>query len=109
MLFVKPEQNQSIWVPKHNLILTPTMTLVLKHTLSSTKYELTDLVNSGNNSGYYIFIGLDLSNLESGEYEYQLLDADGWQKEVGLLQVMSVLKDPISYNKSNQTIVYNGK
>lgn len=109
MLFVKPEQNQTIWVPKHNTIFTSTATLLLNHTLSNKTYEFPELVNTGHNSGYYIFIGLDLTGLESGEYEYRLLDANGYQKEIGMLQIMSVLKDPISYNKTNQTIVYNGK
>lgn len=107
MLFVKPEQNQSIWIPKHNKIFTDTVDIELIHLLTGENQVFTNVKDQDINSGYFIFIGLDFSNLTSGEYEYRLI-SDGYQKETGLLQVMTRLTEPISYKHDNKTIIYNG-
>ena len=109
MIFIKPEQSQAIWIPKHEKVDTYSMTLILKHKLSENEYEFPDLIDSGRNSGYIIFINMDFSQLESGEYEYKLLDVNRKTKERGLLQVMTKLKDPISYKKDKKTIIYGNK
>ena len=106
MIFIKPEQNQAIWIPKHDKVDTYSMTLILKHKLSENEYEFPDLIDSGRNSGYIIFINMDFSQLESGEYEYKLLDMKLKTKEKGLLQVMTRLSEPISYKTKNKTIIY---
>lgn len=108
MLFVKPEPNQSLWIPKHNKVFTDTVDVELIHLLTAETHVFTSLKDQDVNSGYYIFIGLDFSNLDSGEYEYRLI-SDGYQKETGLLQVMTRLTEPISYKHNNKTIVYNGQ
>lgn len=109
MIFIKPEQSQAIWIPKHDEVDTYSMTLILKHKLSENEYEFPDLIDSGLNSGYFIFINMDFSQLESGEYEYKLLDVNQKTKERGLLQVMAQLEDPISYKKDKKTIIYGSK
>ena len=106
MLFIKPENNQSIWIPKHNKVFTDKLKLVLEHTLTHKTTEFNDLTDHDVNSGYFLFYGLDFRNLDSGEYEYKLFDGDGWQKENGMLQVMTKLSEPISYKHNNQTIIY---
>ena len=108
MLFVKPEPNQSLWIPKHNKVFTDTVDVELIHLLTGENQVFTSLKDQDVNSGYFIFIGLDFSNLDSGEYEYRLI-SDGYQKETGLLQVMTRLTEPISYKHNNKTIVYNGQ
>lgn len=106
MIFIKPEDNQSIFIAKHNEAEGP-FKLILTHNLSHKVSEFDNLSNQGNKSGYWIFTGLDFRYLESGEYSYSLVAANGYQKEVGLLQVMSTVKEPISYKKDNQKTIYN--
>ena len=109
MIFIKPEEGQVIWIPKHDKVDPYSMTLILKHKLSENEYEFPDLVDVDRNSGYFIFLNMDFSQLESGEYEYKLLDMNQKTKERGLLQVMTKLKDPISYKKDKKTIIYGSK
>lgn len=117
MIFIRPEDNQSIFIPKHNLAEGP-FKLILEHNLSHKVTEFENLENHGNKAGYWIFTGLDFRYLAAGEYTYSLIAANvvpeeqrdfvsGWQKEKGLLQVMSTLKDPISYKTSTEKIIYN--
>lgn len=106
MIFIKPEDNQSIFIAKHNEAEGP-FKLILTHNLSHKVSEFDNLTNHGNKSGYWIFTGLDFRYLESGEYSYSLVAANGYQKEAGLLQVMSTVKEPISYKKDNQKTIYN--
>lgn len=106
MIFIKPEDNQSIFIAKHNEAEGP-FKLILTHNLSHKVSEFDNLTNNGNKSGYWIFTGLDFRYLESGEYSYSLVAANGYQKEAGLLQVMSTVKEPISYKKDNQKTIYN--
>ena len=106
MIFIKPEDNQSIFIAKHNAAEGP-FKLILTHNLSHKVSEFDNLTNQDNKSGYWIFTGLDFRYLESGEYSYSLVAADGYQKEAGLLQVMSTVKEPISYKKDNQKTIYN--
>lgn len=106
MIFIKPDEGQIIWVPKHNKADTYSMTLILKHKLSDNEYIFDDLVDVYERNGYYVFLNMNFSKLESGEYEYRLLDMNGKSKEKGLLEVMTRLTEPISYNTENKTIVY---
>lgn len=106
MIFIKPEDNQSIFIAKHNEAEGP-FKLILTHNLSHKVSEFDNLTNQGNKLGYWIFTGLDFRYLESGEYSYSLVAANGYQKEAGLLQVMSTVKEPISYKKDNQKTIYN--
>jgi len=106
MIFIKPEDNQSIFIAKHNAAEGP-FKLILTHNLSHKVSDFDNLTNNGNKSGYWIFTGLDFRYLESGEYSYSLVAANGYQKEAGLLQVMSTVKEPISYKKDNQKTIYN--
>lgn len=106
MIFIKPEENQSIFIAKHNAAEGP-FKLILTHNLSHKVSEFDNLTNQGNKEGYWIFTGLDFRYLESGEYSYSLVAANGYQKEAGLLQVMSTVKEPISYKKDNQKTIYN--
>ena len=106
MIFIKPEDNQSIFIAKHNEAEGP-FKLILTHNLSHKVSEFDNLTNNGNKSGYWIFTGLDFRYLEAGEYSYSLVAANGYQKEAGLLQVMSTVKEPISYKKDNQKTIYN--
>lgn len=106
MIFIKPEDNQSIWISKHNLAKEPYI-LKLTHNLTQKETEFVNLTDAGQNSGYHIFYGLDFRSLESGEYTYSLLDDSGYQKETGLIQVMSILKDPITYKKQSEKIIYS--
>lgn len=106
MIFIKPEDNQSIFIAKHNAAEGP-FKLILTHNLSHKVSEFDNLTNQGSKSGYWIFTGLDFMYLESGEYSYSLVAANGYQKEAGLLQVMSTVKEPISYKKDNQKTIYN--
>ena len=106
MIFIKPEDNQSIFIAKHNAAEGP-FKLILTHNLSHKVSEFDNLANQGSKSGYWIFTGLDFRYLESGEYSYSLVAANGYQKEAGLLQVMSTVKEPISYKKDNQKTIYN--
>lgn len=106
MIFIKPEDSQSIFIAKHNEAEGP-FKLILTHNLSHKVSEFDNLSNQGNKSGYWIFTGLDFRYLESGEYSYSLVAANGYQKEAGLLQVMSTVKEPISYKKDNQKTIYN--
>lgn len=108
MLFVRPQENQSLWIPKHNKVFTDTVDIECKHLLTGENQVFTSLKDQDVNSGYYIFIGLDFSKFDSGEYEYRLI-SNGYQKETGLLQVMTRLTEPISYKHNNKTIVYNGQ
>lgn len=109
MIFIKPEDGQAIWIPKHDKVETSFMTLILKHKMSGNEYEFTELNDVGRNSGYIIFTGMDFSSLESGEYEYKLLDMNLKTKERGLLQAMTKLKDPITYTHKEKTIIYRNK
>lgn len=106
MIFIKPEDNQSIFIAKHNEAEGP-FKLILTHNLSHKVSEFDNLTNQGYKSGYWVFTGLDFRYLESGEYSYSLVAANGYQKEAGLLQVMSTVKEPISYKKDNQKTIYN--
>lgn len=108
MLFIKRQQN-SIWIPKHNSYKGP-FVLELTHNITGKKTEFENLKNEGSNSGYYIFLGLDFRTLESGEHTYRLINENGYQMELGLLQVMHELTEPISvsYKKKTNKITYNG-
>ena len=106
MIFIKPEEGQAIWIPKHNNVDPNYMTLILKHKLSENEYTFPEITDVDRNSGYFIFINMDFSQLESGEYEYKLLDMNLKTKEKGLLQVMTRLSEPISYKTKNKTIIY---
>ena len=106
MIFIKPEDNQSLFISKHNLAYGP-YTLILTHNLSNEEYKFENLVDHGYRSGYLVFVGMDFRYLQSGEYTYNVIDQhSGYQKETGLLQVMTQLKENISYKKDNQTIIY---
>lgn len=105
MIFIKPENNQSIFISKHNLADGP-FKLVLTNNLSNEVFEFPDLIDQGYKSGYWIFTNMDFRYLTSGEYTYSLIAANGYQKETGLLQVMTVLNEPITYKKDNNTIIY---
>lgn len=109
MIFIKPEEGQAIWIPKHNKVDPNYMTLILKHKLSENEYTFPEINDVDRNSGYFIFINMDFSQLESGEYEYKLLDMNLKTKERGLLQVMTQLREPISYKKDKKTIIYGSK
>lgn len=107
MIFLKKSQN-TIWIPKHNSFVGP-FKLVLTHNLTQKIFEYPELTDEGMNSGYYIFLGLDFTGLESGENTYALYDSDGNLCENGLLQVMVELSEPISisYKKDRNKIIYN--
>lgn len=105
MIFIKPEDNQSIFISKHNKAEAP-FTLILIHNLSNEEYKFENLTDHGYRSSYLIFSGLDFRYLQSGEYKYSVIDNSGYQKEAGLLQVMAKLEENISYKKDNQTIIY---
>lgn len=107
MLFVQPEDNQSVYISKHNLADGP-FTLILEHNLTHARHEFDNLIDKGYKSGYWIFIGLDFRDLESGEYTYSLIAANGYQKERGLLQVMTPLRQSVSYNSNINKTTYNG-
>ena len=106
MIFIKPEDGQSIFIPKHNLAEGP-FKLILEHNLSHKTTEFEGLTDVGYKSGYWIFTNMDFRYLQSGEYTYRLMEKNGWQKEKGLLQVMSTLKESISYKTNTQKIIYN--
>lgn len=108
MIFLKKTQTV-IWVPRHCNAVGP-YRLKITNSISQNEYEFDNLENEGYRSGYWIFMNLDLSKLESGEHEYKLFDKDNNLIENGLIQVMYQLTEPISVSYNNQTnkIVYNG-
>ena len=106
MIFIKPEDNQSIFISKHTDGVGP-YKLVLKHNLTNEDSEFDNLTNSGYKSGYLVFINLDFRYLNSGEHTYNVYDSTGSLLESGLLQVMTTLKETISYKKNTEKIIYN--
>ena len=106
MIFLKKDQ-RAIWIPKHFKSDNP-ITLTLTHNLTHKVHEYTDLEDAGHHTNYWIFYGLDFTNLQSGEYTYRLSFGNGG--EVGLLQLMKDVTDPISvsYKKEQNTVIYNG-
>lgn len=117
MIFLKKDQT-SIWIPKHFKSDNP-ITLTLTHNLTHKLHEYTDLVDAGHHTNYWIFYNMDFSDLQSGEYTYRLTESAGADAyklsfgnggEVGLLQVMKDVTDPISvsYKKEQNTVIYNG-
>ena len=106
MIFLKKDQT-SLWIPKHFKSDNP-ITLTLTHNLTHKVHEYTDLEDAGHHTNYWIFYGLDFTDLQSGEYTYRLSVGNGG--EVGLLQVMKEVTDPISvsYKKEQNTVIYNG-
>lgn len=107
MIFIE-RSSTAIWVPKHTEGEGP-YKLIIQHNMTHTERVIDGLKNEGYKSGYWIFIGLDLSDLEGGECTYRVYDKDDNELEVGLLQVMTTLKDPISYKKDKKTIIYGNK
>ena len=107
MIFIK-RFNTAIWVPRHSNGEGP-YKLVIKHNMTGSETVLDDLKNEGYKSGYWIFIGLDLRSLEGGECTYRVYDKDNNELEVGLLQVMHTLSEPVSvsYKKNTEKIIYN--
>lgn len=106
MIFVKNDQNV-IRISKHKVDNGGVYTLKLVHNMTNTDHTLSDLKNNGSNSGYWIFYGVDLSELQTGEYTYTLYDDKDETLETGLLQVYSDIKDPISYRRNKEkTTVY---
>ena len=117
MIFLKKDQT-SIWIPKHFKSDNP-VTLTLTHNMTHEAHEYTDLVDVGHHTNYWIFYNMDFSDLPSGEYTYRLTESAGADAyklsfgnggEVGLLQVMKEVIDPISvsYKKEQNTVIYNG-
>lgn len=106
MIFLKKDQ-RAIWIPKHFKSDNP-ITLTLTHNLTHKVHEYTDLEDAGHHTNYWIFYGLDFTDLQSGEYTYRMSVGNGG--EVGLLQVMKEVTDPISvsYKKEQNTVIYNG-
>lgn len=106
MIFLKKDQ-RAIWIPKHFKSDNP-ITLTLTHNLTHKVHEYTDLEDAGHHTNYWILYGLDFTGLQSGEYTYRLSVGNGG--EVGLLQVMKEVTDPISvsYKKEQNTVIYNG-
>ena len=107
MIFIKPEDNQSIFIAKHNEAEGP-FKLILTHNLSHKVSDFDNLTNNGNKSGYWIFINMDFRELSSGEHTNKVFDKDNNQLETGLLQVMYELSEPISYNTEKTTVQYGG-
>ena len=107
MIFIKPEDNQSIFIAKHNAAEGP-FKLILTHNLTGAEYTFNDLKNEGYKSGYWIFINMDFRELSSGEHTYKVFDKDNNQLETGLLQVMYELSEPISYKTEKTTVQYGG-
>ena len=107
MIFIKPEDNQSIFIAKHNAAEGP-FKLILTHNLTGAEHTFNDLKNEGYKSGYWIFINMDFRELSSGEHTYKVFDKDNNQLETGLLQVMYELSEPISYNTEKTTVQYGG-
>lgn len=105
MLFVK-KSSTAVWIPRHFDADGP-YKLQLSHNLTGAEHTFNDLKNEGYKSGYWIFMGLDLRELESGEHTYRVFDSENNQIETGLLQVMYQLSEPISY-KTEKTVVQYG-
>lgn len=107
MIFIKKDQ-QSIWIPRHYKPEPEDtqLELVLTHKISQNEYRFPDLMDAGANTNYWIFYNMDFSTLQSGEYKYRVRTKYGF--EIGILQVMEEIKDPISYNKEQNKVIYNG-
>ena len=101
MIFISKTDN-SIWIPKHRNHSGP-LTLTMKHNLTGTLYVFDNLVNVTDSGNYWSFTNLNFSNLQSGEYNYNLNDI-----ETGLLQVEHENKDDINYNTEKTIIQYGG-
>jgi hypothetical protein len=107
MIFIKKDHN-SIWIPKHYKDMYPPFRLVLKHNLTDVEYTYNELEDVGMHTNYWIFYGMDFSQLDSGEHTYTLFNKYNSIVEEGLLQVMTEHKTPISYNKKQNKVIYNG-
>lgn len=106
MIFIK-RSSTTIWIPQHTKAEGP-FTLSLSHNMTGTECSFNDLKNEGYKSGYWIFTNLDLRELTSGEHTYKVFDRDNNEIEVGLLQVMYELSEPISYKTEKTTVQYGG-
>lgn len=105
MLFVK-RSTTAIWIPRHCDAVGP-YRLLFVHNMTNAEHSFNDLTNEGYKSGYWIFMNLDLRELESGEHTYKVFDVNNNEIETGLVQVMYQLSEPISYN-TEKTIVQYG-
>lgn len=100
MIFIDREQT-TLMIPKHVIIDEP-LKLTLRHNLTDTIYEFNNLTNTDTSTLYWIFVGLDFTSLQTGEYNY---DLNGL--ETGLLSVNTTETTPISYT-TEKTIVQYG-
>lgn len=100
MIFIEKE-TASIWIPRHSNHEGVDMKLTLVHNLTGTEYEFNSLTNIGVTTNYWVFTNLDFTNLQSGEYNYNLSDL-----ETGLLCVNSDTTESIDYNIKKTTIQY---
>ena len=107
MIFIKKDQ-KSIWIPRHYKPEPEDtqLELVLTHRMSQNEYKFTDLEDIGSKTNYWIFYNMDFTDLLSGEYKYRVRTKYGF--EFGILQVMEDIKDPISYRKEQNKVIYNG-
>lgn len=108
MIFIKRDQ-KNIHIPRHSKTESEelTLTLKLKHNLTGTLTEMTDLKDYGFKTAYFAFYGLDFTDMQSGEYNYYLCNGVA-QLETGLLNVENENKEVISYKKESNKLIYNG-
>lgn len=105
MIWIK-NNDDSITIPKHEIVLGAEFILKLFHQLTGQEFVFDELENISTHSKLYVFEE-DFSDLLDGTYNYYLY-TDDELIENGLLVYGDFVSEVNQYEKNNKTVSYEG-